>query len=237
MKTRTGRRFGVTALLVCLLAFAAGCGGGNKNNDNNGAAGTTTAADTGGVAEATKFVADHLANPTKVPLGDTPLSKAPPKGKSVVFLECGVPNCKNVGNGIAEATKALGWKFTRIPAGLTPESVVKAWQTAITLKPDAAMIAGFGSDVAAKQIDEFTANGAPWVGESVTDEVGQHGLLANIATPADFALRGQWLARWMVADTKGKVNAILFNSPAFAILKGYRSPCRTSSRSFVRTAS
>ena len=91
MKTRTGRRFGVTALLVCLLAFAAGCGGGNKNNDNNGAAGTTTAADSGGVAEATKFVADHLANPTKVPLGYMPLGKAPPKGKSVVFLECGVP--------------------------------------------------------------------------------------------------------------------------------------------------
>ena len=41
------------------------------------------------------------------------------------------------------------------------------------------MIAGFGSDVAAKQIDELTANGAPWVGESVTDEVGQHGLLGK----------------------------------------------------------
>jgi ribose transport system substrate-binding protein len=234
-----GRRTASAVIAASFLAVVAvtGCGSSDDDSSTSGSASTgaaTAAADAGttasttadaaapGLEAAKAFVEEHSQNPTEIPLADKPLSKRPPSGKTIVYLECGTPNCKNIGNGIQEGAEALGWTLKRIPAGLTPEEVVKAWQSAISMKPDAAMIAGFGGDVAAKQIADFTATGAPWVGESVTDTVGENGLLAVIAGPDDFVLRGQYLAQWLAADSEGDANAILFNSPAFTILKPYQ---------------
>lgn len=209
---------GVAVSALLISAAAAGCGSSSGNSAGQSSGDPNSA----GVKLAKQFVKDNLANPVTVPLGDTPVSSPAPTGKSIAFLECGVPNCQSIGAGVESAAKALGWKFTRIPAGLSPEEVVKAWTSAIQLKPDAVLIAGFGRDVAAKQIDEFTKDGSPWVGESITDPVGEHGLLANVAAKEDFVTRGQYVARWIVADTNGKANVTLFNSPAFAVLKPYQ---------------
>jgi ABC-type sugar transport system substrate-binding protein len=243
METKRRRRIAARAAVLAAFGAAvavAGCGSSDDSKSTSsastGAAAATTAdsggdtstmasdsGDSAGVTEAKKFVADNLQNPTEVRNGDKPLSKTPPTGKTIAYLQCGTPNCKDIGDAVEEAAGALGWNVKRIDAGLTPEEVVKAWNTAISLKPDAAMIAGFGRDVAGAQIKQFAATGAPWVAESLTDPVGEDGLLAVIDGPQDFIDAGKWLANWMVAESGGDVNAILFNSPAFVILKQYQT--------------
>jgi ribose transport system substrate-binding protein len=210
----------ITAVAVGFVLLTAGCGSSNSSSTTAASAGTTstsatTSAANAGVAEAQKFVDAHLAAPTSVGV-ETAVAKAPPKGKTVVYLDCGVPVCATVGAGVRAATEKLGWKFQKIVAGSVPEQVANAWQQVLQINPGAVISAGIPEVLFAKQLAEYKTKGGVYVGGSVLDPVG-NGLVAAVAGRADYVQTGEADARWIIADSKGKANALLYSVPDFPV--------------------
>src|SRR5438105_1863739 len=75
-----------------------------------------------GVAKAKAALAPSLKQATSIGVA-TPLSKTPPKGKKIYFLQCSQPVCTAFLGGMKAATAALGWSvaghsFTQTPEGI-----------------------------------------------------------------------------------------------------------------------
>lgn len=222
----------MAALVLGSAVLAAGCGSSSdKSTASNPAAATVSSSGNAGVAEAQKFVDQHLAAPTSVGV-NAPVAKGPPKGRSVVYLDCGVPVCGTIGDGVQAATAKLGWKFQKLVAGSVPEKVANAWQQVLQLHPDAVISAGIPEVLFAKQLARYAAAGGVYVGGSVLDPV-KDGLIAVISGRSDYVQTGQSDARWVIADSKGKANTVLFTVPDFpvqvvlkdALSKDYKGLC------------
>lgn len=203
------------ALLAVAAALVAGCG-------DSGSSGSPAKADTGsqgasaGVAEATAFVEKHLVAPTQIHQTE-PVSKRPEPGKTVAFMDCGVPGCHVLGDYLKEALTAIGWKLTVINAGGTPENVSSGWDQVVNDRPDAVITAGTPAALWRRQARELEAAGIPVVNSATTDSAGD-GILVTVVGEQDFVERGKWLANWVVSQTKGKANTLFVNMPDFPVL-------------------
>src|SRR5690242_12723693 len=96
-RPRRGRRrtaAGVVAMLSILALLLAACSSSKKSTA--GTAGTSAAGGSSssdaGLAAAQALVAKYSQQPTQIP-ASTPIGKPIPKGKTVVFVSCGTPNC------------------------------------------------------------------------------------------------------------------------------------------------
>jgi ribose transport system substrate-binding protein len=201
--------------VVCAGAvFAVGCG----SDSNSGSSDSSSASSElpPGVKEAQSLIEKHLQAPKELPV-NRPLKARPPTDKKIIWVQCALPVCKVVGDGVESGAKALGWGFQRINEGSTPDEITAAWDRVVQLKPDAVAQGGLPRVLFQGQLDKLKAAGIPYVGGSVLDEVGD-GMIANVAAREDFQERGLWMARWVVADTKGKANTIFFNIKDFPVL-------------------
>jgi ribose transport system substrate-binding protein len=72
----------------------------------------------------------------------TPIKGGVPKGKRIVYLQCGIPDCALIANAMQTATSQVGWSFTRISTGTSPQSIVAAWQEALRQNPDGIVMTG-----------------------------------------------------------------------------------------------
>ena len=120
--------------VVAMFVFAA-CGGDDSSSSGSSSSTKSTAS-----APAT---AGAPAPPTTPPT-DTqvsePLTKVPPKGKHVIFLQCELPACARYVNGVKDATAALGWKTDfQVFKGSAPAA---ALEQAVAQKPDYIAITG-----------------------------------------------------------------------------------------------
>ena len=57
-----------------------------------------------------------------------PVGKPIPKGKTINFITCPVAICTEVGDGVKEAAKALGWKVTTVANDFSPAGYKEAWK-------------------------------------------------------------------------------------------------------------
>ena len=133
MKFVFGRARGLFALgaLAAAMLLAAGCG--DSSDDGTSASGGDGGAVFPAAAEAS---AKWEERPTSIGI-EKPVGKPIPKGKEIVFIQCGVPACETERQLLKQATDLLGWKLNSIPAGTTPEEIKAAYQKAIDDKPDA----------------------------------------------------------------------------------------------------
>ena len=111
-------------LLVGLALVIAGCGGGSSSTSSSGSteasesSGGGATESSGGSEESssseTAFPAAAKANeefeerPTTVGI-EAPVGKPIPEGKTIDFIQCGVPACKTEGELFEEAAEPLGW--------------------------------------------------------------------------------------------------------------------------------
>ncbi len=85
-------------------------------------------------AAAKQALAPDLVAPTK--LDTTPLPKAAPAGKTIVYLECDNTACTLDAQGIAAAAQVLGWTYKTIPFKLAdPSTLISAMDSALQFKP------------------------------------------------------------------------------------------------------
>lgn len=206
-------------MVVPLVAFAAGCGGGDDSSTTSSEPSTTSeggGGDSAGVKEAKAFVAEHLQPPTEIGL-DTPLPAKPEAGKTIAYLECAAPVCGSVGRAVKAAGEVLGWNVTTTPTGATPEEITQAFDSVIQQKPDAVMQAGNPRALFEPQLKQLEAAGIPYIADAVAEEIGG-AEIAIVSDATTYEERGEWVARWVVADTEGDANTVFFSVPDFPIV-------------------
>ena len=199
-------RWVIALAAVSSLALAA-CGSTTSNAQSSSAS-------TAGSASALPALnASVTSPPTSIGITQ-PLGKVPPKGKSVVWLQCAIPACARFNKGFQDATAALGWKLRIIVyqnsnpgAGL---------QQAINLKPDYIAIGGIPSAAMKPQIAEAKAAGIPIMSNSTLEQPPSSPF--KIQTGGTLAPDAKLLAEWAVADAHGKANILAVTIPQFPVL-------------------
>jgi ribose transport system substrate-binding protein len=210
------------AAAVCLVAAlsVAACGG-SDDTGGGGASATTgseqseTAASDPLIEEAQASVEEFSVNPG---IGiDEPLPEPPPEGKTFLFLECSVPVCATIGDGMEQATQALGWELERKTFDLAqPESLVSLVDDAAANPPDYVALTTFPSEVWEAGLEKLKAQDVPViVGSNATDEpLGEeNGIYGNIASDPSEAQAGELKANWVIADSDGTGKMVHFATP------------------------
>lgn len=219
-RLRAFRTLAVLASGVCLLGVVvAGCGG--SSSGSTGSSGTTEAtgedqaASSKQVEAAKKFVADNVAAPKSI--GPTePVQKTPPSGKEIVYLDCGIPVCKTIGEGASEAGAALGWNVKELPMGALPAQITKGFNEAVQLEPDAVMSAGIPSVLFKSQLAQLESAEIPFVSLDVTEPANK-GIVAVVEGRKHYEKRGHWMANWVTADSDGHANVLYFNVTEYPV--------------------
>lgn len=201
---------------VIALATAA-CGTG-KTGTSSADGGDETA--NPGVKAAAAFLAGYSENPGSIGLAGNPLPAKAPSGKTIVSLTLPTPAGQRLASAEGAAAKALGWNFSEISAGTTPDNAVGAFQGALAKHPDAITFSGLPAATFTVQIRQAKTEGIA-VLSTVTGEGPVEGVLADIGGAAQEQLYGKLVAAYFVVHSGGKGEAALFTIPGYPILTAF----------------
>jgi hypothetical protein len=206
--TRAPRGVALACAALASVAAFAGCG-----SDKGSASGTSdpssNPAAAAGLAAAKAQVADVSAAPTS-PGIDKPIDKTKVTGKTVVYLECSIVNCKIHADALADAFKPLGIKLKTVDSGLSPESFKNALTTAASLHPDGLISDAIPASISQGPIDAMAADGVSVVSIVAPDlKLGKN--VANVMGAPYMDRQGSTLANWTIADSGGSANALYLN--------------------------
>ncbi len=223
----------VGILLVGLVLVVAGCGGGSSTTSGGGgteagesSGGGESAGGSGGSSDtetafpkAAKENEEFEERPTTVGI-ETPVGKPIPKGKTIDFIQCGVPACKTEGELFEAAAGELGWTIKSINAGTTPEEIKAAYDQAIKDEPDAVLGSGYPRSLFNPEIEQLKAKNIPVVEFFVEEEPG-NGISAVIGGIPTTEIQGQMMASYILAhstDEEMEIGAV--NAQGFETVTG-----------------
>src|ERR1700691_1949383 len=174
MKPRRSRLAGAGLAAAALLALAA-CSSASSSSASapastapasaaSTAAGTASASAAGttssDVAAATAAVKSASTMPTTIPETQA-LPSAPPKGKTVLFLQCEEVQCGYEGDGLKAAAAAIGWNLKVLNfQAANPATLVGALQTGLQYHPVAAFFSGVPQEAWQSEQKPYAAAGA-----------------------------------------------------------------------------
>ena len=223
VQRRTHRTRHLLAVSCAALAAAtlAACGSSSGASGASTTPSTQTSSSGSGSNQSAglQAVVDKaMIAPTSIPL-TTPLKSAPPNGKTIVYLQCEVAQCKEGGEGVQQATSALSWTLKSIPFKSTdPSTLNSAFQQALQLKPLAVIIAGIPEVLWKGQEAAYQQAGIPIIPFFVGPIDLSSTVIANIGNLNDNAYFGKVLADWFIVDSGGKGDALVANVPAYQVL-------------------
>ncbi|MFE9606868.1 sugar ABC transporter substrate-binding protein [Streptomyces hokutonensis] len=161
-----------------------------------------------GVTAARTEVDARKVAPTSV--GITQPIKSTVAGKTVVYLECGIVNCKIHADALAESFKPLGIKLKIVHSGVTPESFKNALATAQAMHPDGVISDAIPASIAQGSINSMAAEGISVVTIVAPDlKLGKH--IANVMGVPYMLKQGATLANWAIADSGGHADVLYLN--------------------------
>ena len=152
-----------------------------------------------------------------------------PTGLTIDWIVCGVPECTALTQPLTDAAAALGWTVNPIDGGLTPETVLAAWQLAAQNKPDAVIATGFPTVMFAEPLAELHAAGIPVVLGYVTEDANPDtGVIAVIAGGGNtFQDQGRYEADFVLGRVGENANTLFLGGSAFpgidAVIEGYEA--------------
>ena len=225
--SRTSRRTALASLVLAASTVLAACG---SSDSSSGGSGSGSSSDSG-VATAKAQVADVSTAPTS-PGIDQPIDASTLKGKTVVYLECAIVNCKIHADALKKAFAPLGITLKAIDSGLSPESFKNALTTAASLKPDGVISDAIPASIAQGPIDAMAADGIPVV-SIVAPDLKLGPKVANVMGAPYMDRQGASLANWTTADSGGNAKVLYLNDTTLSFspfaLKGlnnaYKKNC------------
>lgn len=167
------------------------------------------------VAAAEEFVQPFEANPTSIG-ADEPVSKAPTGSKTIAFLSCNVEVCIKSQEAGVQAAEAIGWEGIAIPFDGTPEDILEKVNSAIDKGVDGIAINGVPKSTYSAAFDRAEEAGIPIVAGAVPDEPEGPLVETQDGIP-EFEQVGELLGNFIIADSEGRANAILFDMANFPI--------------------
>ncbi|MGC4936113.1 sugar ABC transporter substrate-binding protein [Gordonia sp. DT30] len=203
------------------------CGGSSDDGRSNSAAPSGSSDTSAEVAKAEGLVKQFETPPTGIGV-DTPLSGAPAKGKTFVWMQCDAPQCSVITGQLKEATAAVGWNLKVLNyETANPATLVGGLKQALQDKPVAVGVVGLPYAVWQSVIPDYQKAGVAIIPQNVGDVPLSETVPANIGSAESTAKGGEMLANWFIADSKGKGKAILFTSPELgpskAFVEGFNS--------------
>jgi ribose transport system substrate-binding protein len=182
--------------VICVFAFVvAGCGDSSSSSDESGKSAFPTAS---------KSNSEFEERPTSVGI-ETPVGKPIPKGKTIDFIECGVPACATEGEIFENAMSNLGWKLNSIKAGTTPEEIKAAYQQAINDKPDAVLASGYPTVLFKPELAQLKKLGIPVIQFFIQEKADPSaGVTAVIGGPTTSEFQGKMMADYVLAHSDDK---------------------------------
>jgi len=224
-RLKGGILLGLTALVACVALAACGSSSSSKEETSSTTSSTAAAesaeSSPSGVKEAEAIVAQYSQTPTSITITE-PVGKPIPTGKSVTFIDCGIPTCTAVGNSVAAAAKVLGWKFKSITGSTEPAGAQEAFNTAISEKPSAVTYTGIARAEINQQLSKLAEMKIPVSTCCTTDPIG-NGITNVVRQAASSETSGKVAAAFIVANSKGEANTLYVDLPVFPIYKPYRT--------------
>ena len=204
------RRLMGVGLAAAALGLAACSSAASSSSSSGASPGATTAAKT--------TVRAWSAMPTSIP-DKTPLPAAPPKGKTVVYLQCEEVTCGYEGDGLKAAAAAIGWtvKVLNFQAA-NPATLVSALKTGLQYHPVAAFFSGVPQDAWQSEQRAYAAAGAFIVDNYTATPPTGPGVEAGRGYESQTVTEGTVLADEQIADSGGHpANSLLVNVPAYTL--------------------
>jgi ribose transport system substrate-binding protein len=214
----------IVAVFALVVALAA-CGSSSSSSStaaSSGSGSATLAAASSGSASTSAAAAaltPYKALPSSINI-TTPLSSAPPKGKTIVMLGTNNPSNVIIQQGLAKLAKLAGWNYSLVtydPAN--PGTFTQAETTALAKHPQYLVEAGL--PLTASQLAMAKSAGAKWILDSVYPVSVTPPVIAQVDSYAQDALMGKIIADYFVSDSGGKGNAVIEHVPSYPILDGF----------------
>jgi len=214
------------AISVVTGLIVSGCGGSDSSSDSSSQSGgssgsTASGGSSKGVEEAKAAIAEVLKPPTS--FGITAPLKERPTGKTVAFMQCGVPECAAINKHLGPATKAMGVKLQTIQTGNTPQTIAEGFNTAIETHPDAVIVPAIDPVIWQSQLKKLRAAHIPilawYLPEDIKTDPLAKGILTNTYDASDATRVGQLLADFVVAESNGEASVVDVEVPEFTIFK------------------
>jgi ribose transport system substrate-binding protein len=179
---------GSSALLVLAACSS------TSNSDGGGS--TSATIDSNVISQAQSLLKQFSARPIHIPV-TTPVGKPIPTGKTIDWVVCGSPDCTIWEPDMEAAAAVLGWHLKVINGGLTPQTVLAAWNLAVENHPDGILANAFPEVMFAKPLAQAKAEGIPVVDAFVDDPVGNG--ISAVVPDAEGTYKAQGQA-WAAAD-------------------------------------
>ncbi len=241
---RLRRRTGLSAfvaLFACAAMVLVGCGSSKTSSSSattaggGGSSATTASGGSSVVAQAQATLAKDSIQPTQLPI-TTPITKPIPKGKNVVFINCGEASCTQEGAIIKQATDYLHWNLQVINTDGSASQVQNAWAQILREKPFGVMYTAFPESEFKSSLTTAVKEGIHTAACCVTDPVG-NGLdwIINTASGVGSEAEGGVFAQWAVANSSGPPNTLYVNLPQFPILTAAYAELQSAFKSLAPT--
>jgi ribose transport system substrate-binding protein len=209
---RQRRRLLWPCLALAGLAAVGGCSS-SSSSTGNGASTANQATAGAGLATAKAQVNAMAALPTSV--GITEPIKPAVAGKTVIYLECAIVNCKIHADALADAFQALHVKLQIVDSGLTPESFKNALATAQSLHPDGVIYDAIPAAIAQGPVDAMASEGISVVAIAAPD-LKQSNQVVNVMGAPYFSRDGETIADWTIADSGGHADTLYIDDPTLS---------------------
>lgn len=210
----------VLAVLAALaMTGVAACGSRDDDgasNDSGAAQSSTQAAAPAWLTSAQTAAAEATKIPDSVPSNDLG-EFDPPKDQTIYHVACNLAleGCSKIANAIEGGTKALGYKFEKCDGGTTADTIGACFTNAVNAKPDAIVVNGIDVNTAGDGYAAAAKAGIPIIGTFTGNPEGAEGVKTEVAGDA-CTKQGTALANWIIADSKGKANALFVGTKTFA---------------------
>ena len=153
---RSPRNLAVLLCAALTLALAA-CG---DSDESTNAAGVAS-----GGTKAQSAPKPPTSPPENIPITE-PLGSAPAKGKTLYWLQCELPICDKIGNGVKAGASALGWNIeTLVFKAGNPGGGLKS---ALQKNPDAIAMTGIPSAAVKPQASVCSITSSRWSLSSIS---------------------------------------------------------------------
>jgi ribose transport system substrate-binding protein len=236
MKYRRLAGAGVAAALLALAACssssssapaATSSGAGSASRTASAGSGGT-AVSAGSLAAAQAIVQKASTIPTTIPETQQ-LASAPPKGKTVLYLQCEEVQCGYEGDGLKAAAATIGWnvKVLNFQAA-NPATLVSALKAGLQYHPVAAFFSGVPQEAWQSEQKPYAAAGAIIVDNYNSTVPSGVGVEAGRGYSNENETIGTTIADQQIANSRGAAAASLIVSvPTYTIFEsmvaGYKA--------------
>ncbi len=212
-------------LAAALLALAA-CSSAASSGSSAAAPATTGTASASAAGTSSSAVAAAAAVkaastiPTAIP-ETQPLPSAPPKGKTVLFLQCEEVQCGYEGTGLKAAAAAIGWNVKTLNfQAANPATLVSALQAGLQYHPVAAFFSGVPQEAWQSEQKPYAAAGAILVDNYNATAPSGVGVKAGRGYSSENETIGTTIADEQIANSDGAPAAsLLVSVPTYTIFQ------------------